>query len=127
MRYTKEQKQELERVISIFHNYILSNPYIDLVWSDKLGYVYFSNIILEKYIIGTEPVIIRDAETLCRQIFYELIYHALNRLGSIHDIPDITSEEKTGILQTLSPYIQQLPQYSGILNELLDATQSELS
>lgn len=127
MQYTKEQKQELERIISIFHNYILSNPYIDLIWSDKLGYVYFSNIISEKCIIGAEPIIIRDAQTLCRQLFHELIYHALEQAGSIHDIPDITSEEKNGILQTLSPYIEQLPQYSSILDDLLDAAQSELS
>lgn len=40
MLYNKEEKQKLEEVISVLKEYIADNPFADLVWSEKLGYVY---------------------------------------------------------------------------------------
>lgn len=38
--YTKEQNLEIEKVCRVFVDYIKENPYFDVVWSDKPGYVY---------------------------------------------------------------------------------------
>lgn len=119
MIYTKEQMDEIKKIISVFHSFILSNPHIDLIWSNKVGYVYLSNIIPKSRIIGTEPVIITGPEELCKHLFYDLIYHALSQIDSIYDIPTIPPEEMPSILKLLNPYIQKLPQYRNILEELL--------
>lgn len=37
--YTKEQNEEIEKVCRVFDSYIRENPYFDVVWSDKLGYI----------------------------------------------------------------------------------------
>ena len=42
--YTKEQNLEIEKVCRVFFDYIKENPYFDVVWSDKLGYVYLDGI-----------------------------------------------------------------------------------
>ena len=37
--YTKKQKSEIEKVRAAFQDYIQNSGYIDLLWSDKVGYV----------------------------------------------------------------------------------------
>lgn len=39
MNYTKVQKEEIEKVKEIFADYIKKSKYLELLWSDKLGYV----------------------------------------------------------------------------------------
>ena len=39
MIYTKQEKQKLERVISVFAKRLKESDAFDLVWSDKVGYV----------------------------------------------------------------------------------------
>ena len=39
MTYTKQEKQKLERVISVFAERLKESDAFDLVWSDKVGYV----------------------------------------------------------------------------------------
>ena len=39
MIYTKQEKQKLERVISVFTERLKESDAFDLVWSDKVGYV----------------------------------------------------------------------------------------
>lgn len=37
--HTKTEKQTIEHIASVFKNYITNSPYLDLVWSEKLGYL----------------------------------------------------------------------------------------
>lgn len=39
MIYTKQEKQKLEQVISVFAERLKESDAFDLVWSDKVGYV----------------------------------------------------------------------------------------
>ena len=39
MTYTKQEKQKLDRVISVFAERLKESDAFDLVWSDKVGYV----------------------------------------------------------------------------------------
>ena len=38
--YSPQEKAEIERVINVFRDYIKDSTYLDLVWLDKIGYVY---------------------------------------------------------------------------------------
>lgn len=39
MLYTKEQKAELEEMVTAFGDYIKASEYLELFWSDKIGYI----------------------------------------------------------------------------------------
>ena len=38
--YEPETKKAIEKVIDVFKDYILTSIHFDLLWSDKLGYIY---------------------------------------------------------------------------------------
>ena len=39
MLYEEKEKAEIERVYSVFQDYIRTSPYLEWVWSDKVGYI----------------------------------------------------------------------------------------
>lgn len=57
--YTKEQNEEIEKVCRVFDSYIRENPYFDVVWSDKLGYIYLSGIAPDREGVCMAPLILR--------------------------------------------------------------------
>ena len=40
--YDTSVKEAIERVMSVFSEYIKITPYFDIVWSGKVGYIYIS-------------------------------------------------------------------------------------
>ena len=48
MMYTQEQNREIEKVMNAFADYIRDTPHFDLLWSDKVGYVFLDGISEEK-------------------------------------------------------------------------------
>ena len=68
MLYTKEQEEEIRRVIRVFEGYLKDSPYLDLVWSDKVGFVLLK-ISTEQRSLEGESLEIKDAETLCEEMF----------------------------------------------------------
>lgn len=43
--YDTSVKEAIERVMSVFSEYIKTTPYFDIVWSGKVGYIYISSIV----------------------------------------------------------------------------------
>ena len=39
MLYEETEKKEIERVYAVFADYIRESPYLEWLWSDKLGYL----------------------------------------------------------------------------------------
>lgn len=39
MVYTKQEKQEIERVLAVFAKYLNQRDHCDIAWSNKLGYL----------------------------------------------------------------------------------------
>lgn len=42
MIYTAKEKAEIERIRKVFAEHIRQSPYFDLLWSDKVGYVWLT-------------------------------------------------------------------------------------
>ena len=65
MIYTKTEKKELNKVLGVFAEHLRQCPDFELLWSDKVGYVWLA--------IGLEPLYvdtgrrIESAEDLCRE------------------------------------------------------------
>ena len=64
MLYTEEQKKELEEMVTAFGDYLRDSEYLELVWSDKIGYILLK-ISVSSRSIPLAPVIIEDGEMLC--------------------------------------------------------------
>ncbi len=43
--YDTSVKEAIERVMSVFSEYIKTTPYFDIVWSGKVGYIYIASIV----------------------------------------------------------------------------------
>jgi len=113
----KSQKsKEIEKVISVFQDYIGNSPYIEWLWSPKLGYI-LMQISMEKQDIG-ECRIVTDAHRLCRILLYEVAENVLQR-NSEHTVFEADPSEQAEIETCLRPYIDQLPEYEYLLREML--------
>lgn len=110
MLYTKEQKTEIERIAEVFGGYIRKSPYLDLVWSDKVGYLLLK-ISVEYRSLEGESLIIEDAETLCKELFSEIVQDVLFDSGNDNCSMAVDSAEGAEIERRFLPYLDQLPEY----------------
>lgn len=115
MYYTKEQLDAIEKVKTVFADYIKNSKTMDVVWSDKLGYILITGISKELDDFAMQPEVIDTAERLCDQLLYEIACDVLESRGQSHDIFASTPLEKKLILEAYHPYMSQLPEYSHML------------
>lgn len=115
MKYTKEQLDAIEKVKSVFADYIKNSRTLELVWSDKLGYILITGLTKEMDDFVMQPEVIFTAERLCDQLLYEIACDVLETKGHCHDIYISTPLEKQMILEAYQPYMNQLPEYSHML------------
>lgn len=115
MKYTKEQLDAIEKVKSIFADYIKNSRTLELVWSDKLGYILITGLTKEMDNFVMQPEVVFTAERLCDQLLYEIACDVLEKNGHCHDIYISTPTEKQAILDAYHPYMCQLPEYSHML------------
>ena len=100
---------EMEKVYKVFGGYMKENPYIEWLWSEKLGY-----ILMQIEAKGREVVesrVVTDAGDFCRILFHEVAEDALRKRGSEHTLYEADALEKDEIKKELKPYIDQLPEY----------------
>lgn len=114
----KEAKRDadVEKVCRVFGDYIKASPYLDWLWSDKLGYV-LMQINLERQEI-MESHVITDAERLCWILFNEIADDVLERAQNDHTTYDADLTERLRIQKRLKPYTDQLPEYSNLCEKL---------
>ena len=88
MIYTKQEKQKLEQVISVFAERLKESDAFDLVWSDKVGYVLLD--------ISTN----------------------YDHVDSARRIETADPLERVEIVRRWQPYFEQLPEYEYLREEL---------
>lgn len=115
MKYTKEQLDAIEKVKSVFSDYLRNSRTLDLIWSDKLGYILITGITKDMNDFVMQPEVIYTSEQLCDQLLYEIACDVLETKGHCHDIYISTPLEKQLILEAYQPYMDQLPEYSHML------------
>lgn len=117
--YTKQkQKEEIERVIAVFKDYIEPNPHIDILWSDKMGYVLFLDYMPQHDSLGMLPELIRSPERLCSQLLYEAFHDFTKTLGDSHCPEDASVAEYIQFKKEMERYMDQIPEYEHVLEEL---------
>ena len=109
---------ELERVLKIMEPYIQSCPLYDVVHSDKFGYLLIAmpsaEVIDDAYVIQLEC-----AEMLLHELFTNLCYDFMEQEGHCVDYTEATALELRELRVWIRPFLDQLPEYQHILDEIL--------
>ena len=60
--YEPETKSAIEQVIDVFNDYIRTSTHFELLWSDKVGYIYISIDNVQGSIGDTEATLLERRE-----------------------------------------------------------------
>ena len=116
MIYTKQEKQKLERVLSVFAERLRESDAFDLVWSGKVGYVLLD--ISPNYDYVDTARRIDTAEELCRLMLEDVALDVLLLTENEHSMETADPLERAEIQRLWQPYFEQLPEYE-YLREIL--------
>ena len=119
--YTKEQKQEIERVLQVFKPYLEHADFLEYLWSEKSQrYVY---LFLDRARNSIEEAeYVDSARMICERIYWEmgndvLLEHDCD--GPIGVTPKSVQDE---FLKAVEPYDAQLPEYHHLIEQMLSQT-----
>lgn len=118
--YSPETKAAIDRVIAVFQNYIKTCPYFEVLWSDKVGYIYL-NIDTASGRVGDMGVVqIESAEELLDHLIYEFAVDTMEEGGHTVDPTEASKIERAEIERRLAPFMEQLPMYSDRVERIFD-------
>ena len=86
MLYTEKEKNEIERVRKVFEKHLQQMTGYDLVWSDKVGYVWLA-ICIDPVYIDTGNWI-ESAVGLCYECLNDIALDVFGMTGNDHDFED---------------------------------------
>jgi len=109
--YTPETKAAIDRVITVFQDYIKTCPYFEVLWSDKVGYIYLNIDTASGRVGDIEVVLIESAEELLDHVLYEFAVDMMEEGGHTVDPTEASKIERAEIERRLAPYMEQLPMY----------------
>lgn len=118
MIYTEKQKNEIERVREAFKEYLQKSPNFELLWSDKVGYVWLE--------IGLNPTYVDTAariesgEELCRILLDNVITDVLYMTDNDHTPEQADPLELAEIKRRWEKHIERLPEYAYLCDERLN-------
>ena len=118
MLYTEKEKHEIERVKEVFAEHLRQSPDFELLWSDKVGYVWLT--------IGVNPVYvdtgirIESAADLCGRCLDDVATDVLYMTGNDHalEAADPLGRGKTS--GAGGPHTNQPPDYAYLCKDLLN-------
>ena len=103
--YDTGVKEAIERVMSVFSEYIKTTPYFDIVWSGKVGYIYISIDSCHGTVGDMDCLVIDSPEELLDKLLYEMAVDIMEEGG--HDL----ALERAEVARRLNVYLEQLPEY----------------
>ena len=116
--YEPETKKAIEQVIDAFKDYILTSTHFELLWSDKLGYIYISIDNVRGTIGDMDCWVVDCAEGLLDKLVSELAIDIMEEVGHTIDPTEATQLERREIERRIQPYLEQLPAYQDRLQRV---------
>lgn len=107
--YKPNTKEEIEQVINVFRDYIQATPHFDILWSDKVGYMYLTVDINRRTVADSDSWVILNAEELFDKIIFEIAIDVLEEGGHTYDPREASRLERDAVIQHLKSYTSQLP------------------
>lgn len=116
--YEPETKKAIEQVIDAFKDFILTSTHFELLWSDKLGYIYISIDNARGTIGDMDCWVVDCAEGLLDKLISELAIDIMEEVGHTIDPTEATQLERREIERRIQPYLEQLPAYQDRLQRV---------
>ena len=111
MKYAQEQWKELDKVIAVFSDYLRDSKQLDLIYSDKFGYILLYDACTEADKQDLIPIVIDDAGELCDHVIMEMVNDVLRAEHVMNDLCDTTPKERKKIEDALEEYMAKIPEY----------------
>ena len=109
--YEPETKRAIEQVIDVFNDYIRTSTHFELLWSDKVGYIYISIDNVRGTIGDIDCCVVDSAEELLDKLISEMAIDIMEEVGHTIDPTEATQLERREIERRIQPYLNQLPLY----------------
>ncbi len=116
--YATKQKQEIERVLTVFKPYIDQADYLEIVWSNKRQcYVSLFIDTTRDCFDGADAI--QSAEEICDRCYTEIGNDILLENDREYQIWEMRPLEREEFLSRVQPYDAQLPEYHYLIEQLL--------
>ena len=118
MNRKMEEKQKIERVLTVFSQYLKDTDFYEVFWSEKHGYILLgmsgngTNVFDEASIIPT-------SEAFVKRMLTEIASDYFIAIDSDNTLKTATQPEAVEIWQRWKPYMEQLPEYQYLLDTLV--------
>lgn len=116
--YAPETKAAIDRVIAVFQDYIKTCPYFEVLWSDKVGYIYLNIDTASGRVGDMGVVLIESAEELLDHLLYEFAVDTMEEGGHTVDPTEASKIERAEIERRLAPFMEQLSAYQERLEKV---------
>ena len=116
--YEPETKRAIEQVIDVFNDYIRTSTHFELLWSDKVGYIYISIDNVRGTIGDMDCCVVDSAEELLDKLISEMAIDIMEEVGHTIDPTEATLLQRREIERQIQPYFDQLPAYQNRLQRV---------
>ena len=107
----------MRRVESAFADYLENEDSIDLLWSDKVGYVFLT--INEKTHQSESCEDLHTAPQLCRRLLDDMAITVMMQTKRNHNFTNMDKDEAVRVRAFWKPVIEKLPDYAYLCDEIL--------
>lgn len=114
-------RNNMRRVESAFADYLENEDSIDLLWSDKVGYVFLT--INEKTHQSESCEDLHTAPQLCHRLLDDMAITVLLQTKRNHNFTNMDKDEAARVRAAWKPVIEKLPDYAYLCDEILREAQ----
>ena len=105
--YSDTEMRRIEQVIRVFYNYLRDSGSVELLWSDKVGYLLIPVDVARRR-AGDGPRVILDAGSLVAALLREIERDVAAEAGKRR----MTRKEYPEFQRRVRDYLDQLPEYA---------------
>lgn len=116
VKYIKRDA-EMDRIAEAFSGYIHRHPSLDLLWSEKLGYILLSIDTVQDCLYGTS--IYTNAQKLARRLFEEIVTDVVLECEDCDDVSSMDDEGREEVKRRWAPFLEMLPEYKNVCEDIL--------
>ena len=113
-----QHNAEMDRIAEAFSGYIHRHPNLDLLWSEKLGYVLLSIDTVRDCLYGTS--IFTNAQKLAYRLFNEVVTDVILEYEDCDDFSNLNDEGREEVRQRWAPFLEMLPEYENVCEDILN-------
>ena len=112
-----QKNSEMDRIADAFSGYIHRHPSLDLVWSEKAGFVLIT--INHDKQRGEDYCSFRTAHDLAFRLFSEIATDVVLETGTWNDSSYLNEAETKEVRIRWTPFLDMLPEYKSVCEDIL--------